>query len=76
MSHRDKMLRLVFAQFRRDTYTIELEAGKDELFSRSSEELEDLVRLGYISRHPGILGSSCSYYRTQKGMQAWEEMYG
>lgn len=57
----------VLRQFSRNTFTTELD--------NDSVWVKRLEQRGLIARHPGgPFGSRCSYYRTEEGMRAWEEI--
>lgn len=52
--------------FSENTFTIEM---PDDAFT------QELQSLGYISRHPGgPFGSRSSYYRTELGIMAWNNI--
>lgn len=59
-------IRLLVGSFGVDTHTIEIKPG--------TPGLNELVESKLISRHPGILGSHSSYYRTDAGIAAWQTM--
>jgi hypothetical protein len=68
---RTEQVKRIMRQFSKDTFTTEL---RPNMARYTTDDINFAERAGYIQRHPGILGSRCSYYRTAKGEAFWKEM--
>ena len=55
----------ILLQFDDTTFTLEI---------RYSKARDMLVEAGYLLKHPGILGSKMSYYRTKEGIALWHQL--
>jgi hypothetical protein len=60
-------LRLLCRLYEEQTYTTEIKNG--------TPGLQELIDSDLIRRHPEILGSRMSYYRTETGVKAWETLH-
>lgn len=69
---RKEQIKRIMRQFSRDTFTTEL---RPNMARYTMEDVSFAERTGYIQKHPGILGSHSSYYRTAKGEAFWHEMF-
>jgi hypothetical protein len=64
-------IKLLIRLFDPDTFTIEIRPSD----AITAEDINQAVAEDYIYRHPGIFGSRCSYFLTEKGQEAWQDMY-
>jgi hypothetical protein len=68
---RVEQVKRIMRQFQRDTFTTEL---RPNMARFTMDDVRFAENAGYIQKHPGIVGSHSSYYRTAKGMAFWLEM--